>query len=571
MPWVPAAGTVGWIAGSLGLVGLVVVVFGARGRSPVRLALLVVFSVMAVGGALLLRPGDVTQPWGLRLALLAAAGGCVIAALMARRDTQLARDTENARAAATANKRELDALEAVKKSLEDQLVSTRKRINQLLEKTPDAPEPDPERIERLKERVRLLQAREEKLRQIVDHARDGVVMLENETLRLARITPSVARLTGHAPDALVEKTLLDLIEKGPAEPGRADLQRVAHERRPLAAKLVRADGTRLPVEISVHPVGDGDDVQLMALLRDDSVPARLRRQLDELREELAERERSLTRIEAERAADAGRVMELERELGLLRDAKDQAVEAVAHDLRVPLTSVRSFSEILLRHADAEPQVQREFLDIIRKESERLTRMIDELLDVRRIRRGEEPLHPDDLDLRDVLRASLDGLSGLATERGVRFEGVWDREERLVRGERDRLQRMLVNLLSNAVEFSASGSSVEILLREGKRPGTTLLGIRDHGVRVTAIAGDEDEPHDDDIVFERFHAASGGPDQVPGSGVGMSICREIAAAHGARMWPESRGAAGTTLWVEFPPPGELVAQAAAPALDAASSA
>ena len=57
------------------------------------------------------------------------------------------------------------------------------------------------------------------------------------------------------------------------------------------------------------------------------------------------------------------------------------------------------------------------------------------------------------------------------------------------------------------------------------------------------------------MFERFHRASTGPDQAPGSGLGLSICREIAEAHGATVWPESRAAAGTTLWVDFPPPDD----------------
>jgi signal transduction histidine kinase len=214
---------------------------------------------------------------------------------------------------------------------------------------------------------------------------------------------------------------------------------------------------------------------------------------------------------------------------------------------VPLTSIRSFSEILLRHEDAEPQVQREFLDIIRKESERLTGMIDELLDVRRIGAGADELVHEDLDLRDVLGETIPALEGLAQERGVQFEGVWDRDARIVRGDRERLHRMLVNLLSNAVNFSAEGGSVEVLLRDGRQPRATLLGIRDHG------PGISEEDHE--IVFERFHRASAGPDQAPGTGLGLSICREIAAAHGASLWPESRGG-GTTLWVEFPPPDEM---------------
>ena len=546
---VPEPGTIGWVAGGLGLVGLFTVVVGVRRRrSAMAMTLMAAFVLLFVGGALLARPSEATRPWGLAIVGAGAVTACIAAMSMARRDGALSLAADSAVAAAASNKRELDALLAVKGGLEEQLASARKRLSDMLEKAEHEGPVEPVRIRRYRERIGILKASEEKLRQVIDVGRDGIVMLENETLRMARFTPSVARMTGHGPEVLVDMTILEVLEHGVAEPGRADLQRIAHERRPLAAKIVRADGTRLPIEISVVPVGEGDEAQLMALLRDVSEQAALRQQVDALRGEVADRERRLDGSSEERARDAQRVRDLEAQLAALRSAKAQAVEAVAHDLRVPLTSVRSFSEILLRHEDADPKVQREFLDIIRKESERLTGMIDELLDVRRIGAGADELRHDDLDLRDVLGETIAALQGLAQERGVTFQGVWDREARIVRGDRERLRRMVENLLSNAVQFNSEGGAVEILLRGGRKSGGTLLGIRDHGPGIPE--------EDQEIVFERFHRASAGPGLAPGCGLGLSICREIAAAHGAVLWPESRGTGGSTLWVEFPPPDEM---------------
>lgn len=548
MSWPPSPEAIAWIAGALGVAGIAAAVAGLRGRrSPMAFALLAAFVVLLASAGLLVRSSETAHAWGFGFLAVGATGACVGAAVMVARFTRLSDEAERAQSAAGSARRELDTLEAAKSGLEEQLQSARGRIKELLERVESDEVVEPQRIERYRERISRLHANEEKLRQVIDTSRDGIAMLAQETLRMTQFTPSLVRLTGHDPDALVEMSLVDVLEKGPAEPGIPDLLRIAQERRPLAAKLVCADGTRVAVEITVTPVGEAEDAQLVAVVRDVSESAVLRHDLDALRSDVAEREQRLDDVERSRGEDAGRLLRLEDELHALRTAKDQAVEAVAHDLRVPLTSVRSFAEILLRHEDADPHVQREFLEIIRRESERLTAMIDELLDVRRIGAGADPLVRDDVDLRDVLGETTSALQGLAKERGVTIEGVWQREARIVSGDRDRLRRMLENLLSNAVRFSSEGGSVEILLREGRQPDSTLLGIRDHG------PGIAEEDHE--IVFERFHRASAGPDLAPGSGLGLSICREIAAAHGASIWPESRVAGGTTLWVEFPAPDD----------------
>jgi PAS domain S-box-containing protein len=548
---------VGWVSVGLGLGGLLVVVLGARSRSPTAVALMMAFGVLAIGGGLVSRNSEATGAWGAVLIATGAALCCVLAASMARRDRRLALQAEEAGDEAAATRREMEALEVQRDDLEEQLQAAHRRTQELIEKAEEDAPVAPARIERYRAHVAALQATEERLRRIIAAARDGIVMLEHETLRLGEFTPSLSDLTGFAPDELVERCLLDLLEQGPGQPGRDDLHRVALERRPLRANLVRADGTRVPVEITLQPVGAEETPALMALIRDVSESARAHQQLEEAREELAERERQLDDVRGARSSEVSRIDELERSLADLRTSEERTVEAVAHDLRVPLTSVRSFSEILLRHEDADPQVQREFLEIIRKESERLTRMIDEYLDVRRIGAGATKMSRVEVALGDLVRDTAASLEGLARERGVTIEGVWDRASHVVTGDRDRLQRMLVTLLGNALQQSSDGGSVEVVLRAGRRDGATLLGIRDHGPSesVPDDGGDEDAG----IVFERYHAASAGPDHAPGTGVGLAVCREIAAAHGARMWPDGREGGGRTTWIEFPPPGDAAGE------------
>ncbi len=199
--------------------------------------------------------------------------------------------------------------------------------------------------------------------------------------------------------------------------------------------------------------------------------------------------------------------------------KDEFVATVSHELRTPLTSIRAFSEILLANPDMESAQREEFLGIIVKESERLTRLVEEVLDLAKIESGRMEWRHEVIDLRGLIKDSLAAVSQLLNERGISLVQTLPDEPALVDVDGDRVVQLLVNLLSNATKFCDSeAGSVQVRLScvdEWYR-----IEVEDNGA---GIPLDEVER-----IFEKFHQANrANAGESLGTGLGLPISRHIA--------------------------------------------
>jgi signal transduction histidine kinase len=337
---------------------------------------------------------------------------------------------------------------------------------------------------------------------------------------------------------------------GRAGPGKADLQRCAREKRTLAVTLLRKEGQEVPVELTISVAGEGDDAQLLVCLRDVSDRSTVEHDQRALEQQLKDRLRILEAAQAETEEQVRKLEQANRRLAEISDRKDHYVSSVSHELRTPLTSIRSFAEILLKHGDTEPGTRREFVEIIHKESERLTRLVNNVLDLARIEAGATKLLLSEFDARVVAADAVASMQGTAAERGVRVTAVLGDDTRPIRADRDRVQQVLMNLVSNAIKFSASGSAVELRVEPGELPGRVRFAVADHGKGIPA--------EDLDRVFDRFHRVDDEPGTA-GTGLGLAICREIADLHGGRVWVESVAGEGSTFRIELPGVEEMRAR------------
>jgi len=268
-----------------------------------------------------------------------------------------------------------------------------------------------------------------------------------------------------------------------------------------------------------------------------------------LREELEERVR-------ERTAKIEREYE---ELKALDSLKDAFLSSVSHELRTPLTSIRSSAEILLEYSDEDVETQREFLSVIRRESERLGRLVDNLLDLSKIRAGKMEWRFENVGVGSVVRRALESVKGLVAAKQIEVETRIEPGLPPCRADRERIQQVLTNLLGNAVKYSQQGGKVRIEAEflEGRRSGDRSdfvhLSVQDFGPGIA--------PEDLPLIFERYRmgAASGAGDRPKGTGLGLSICKEIVSAHGGDIWVESVLGQGSTFHVSLPagPIGEQV--------------
>ncbi len=236
--------------------------------------------------------------------------------------------------------------------------------------------------------------------------------------------------------------------------------------------------------------------------------------------------------------------------------KDDFVSTVTHELRTPLTSIRAFSEILSDNPELDGEQRAKFLGIIIKESERLTRLINQVLDLARIESGNAEWQSAEIDMKEVIEDSSTAVSQLFKDRAVALELDALPEVPLIIADRDRLMQVMLNLLSNAAKFcERPDGHVKVGL---SRHGDSLrVDVADNGIGISAA--------DQKMIFEKFRQAGDTLTQKPqGSGLGLAISREIIQHFGGRLWVTSSRGAGSVFSFTIPvKPGSGFHAAAVP--------
>lgn len=225
--------------------------------------------------------------------------------------------------------------------------------------------------------------------------------------------------------------------------------------------------------------------------------------------------------------------------------KDEFISTVSHELRTPLTSIRGalglLSAGLLGNVDPKAQ---NLLRIASSNTERLIRLINDILDLERMESGRAPLKLRRCSMYDLAHEAVDTMSTMADAAGIQIELTSNalRDSIYFDADSDRILQVLTNLLSNAVKFSPVGSTVNVQIDSS--PNSLLLRVVDHG---RGIPADKLE-----AVFDRFQQVeSSDSSKKGGTGLGLAICRSIIQQHGGAIWAQANsGGPGTTLWVQL---------------------
>ena len=236
--------------------------------------------------------------------------------------------------------------------------------------------------------------------------------------------------------------------------------------------------------------------------------------------------------------------EANERLRQLDQLKDDFLATVSHELRTPLTSIRSFSEILLDTPDLAPEERAEFLQIIVRESERLTRLINDFLDLSKIESGKMEWQIEACELQAIVAEAGQATHGLFADRRVQLIQDLAAGSAAVLCDKDRMVQVMINLLSNACKFVPEGQGqVRIELRtqgEGY-----LIRVEDNGPGVP-------QPYRE-AIFEKFRQVSGSllKDKPKGTGLGLAICRQIVEHFGGRIWAEDASLGGAAICFTLP--------------------
>lgn len=307
----------------------------------------------------------------------------------------------------------------------------------------------------------------------------------------------------------------------------ADGELVQFVERRLAG-AIGAASARVMVASTIKGEGVGIE-EIMQILDETSQVLQYSRQLEQ-------KSRALEKATAELKAANERLTELDR-------LKDDFLSTVTHELRTPLTSIRSFSEILHDSPDLDIAERQHFLTIIIRESERLTRLINQVLDLTKIETGRMKWQMTQVDLGEVIQQSVTSLRGLFEERQIAIDLTLPQRIPPIRADRDQLIQLVINLLSNAQKFSPAETG-RVSIGLAAADGTIAVRVADNG---PGIPKNEQEK-----IFEKFHQVRTGRTGNPmGSGLGLAICRGIVEHLGGRIWVESEPGHGATFIFTVP--------------------
>jgi signal transduction histidine kinase len=223
--------------------------------------------------------------------------------------------------------------------------------------------------------------------------------------------------------------------------------------------------------------------------------------------------------------------------------KDEFVALISHDLRTPLTSIMGYVELALDE-DVEPELdeeRRSYLKVVARSSERLLRLVDDLLFVARLQAGRLVLSPVELDLCGVAGQAVEESRPRAESKELALSFLGSTPV-VVEADKGRIFQLLDNLISNAIKFTPEGGRIDV--RVVPALDGAVLEVNDTGIGLG--------PGEAELVFDRFfRSASADAQQVPGTGLGLFIARAITEAHGGKITASSRKGEGTSFRIELP--------------------
>jgi signal transduction histidine kinase len=236
------------------------------------------------------------------------------------------------------------------------------------------------------------------------------------------------------------------------------------------------------------------------------------------------------------------VRDLNRQLTLARQKTD-FVSNVSHELKTPLTSIRMFAELLAEGRINEPAKQRNYLGIITAEAARLTRLINNVLDFARLERGEKKYNFADCDFAALARETAETFRPHLEAAGFKFDVSLPDSPLPVKADRDAVAQVMVNLLSNAEKYSNGTKEVRLELAQNGSPSAELR-VLDRGPGVPRECEEK--------IFEQFFRVNDSlTNAVPGTGLGLTLARQIARAHGGEVSYSAREDGGSCFTFHLP--------------------
>lgn len=233
------------------------------------------------------------------------------------------------------------------------------------------------------------------------------------------------------------------------------------------------------------------------------------------------------------------LQETNRKLQEIDKMKSDFISVVSHELRTPLTTIKAFVGLILMKPEMHSQQRAKLASTINLEADRLTRLIEDLLDLARIEADSMKWRFEELSIEDVIMQSLEYMRPLLENKRLHLTTKFNSPVPVLLGDRDRLAQVVTNIISNAIKFTPAGGSIHLAVHAESAPAAQIVvEISDTGLGIPA--------QDLERIFEKFQRSG---DQltntIEGSGLGLAIARQIVEYHGGRIWATSIHGKGST--------------------------
>jgi PAS domain S-box-containing protein len=359
-------------------------------------------------------------------------------------------------------------------------------------------------------------------RAIFERSPIGIARIGNGG-ELLEANPSLLQMLAHDADemrATAWPELLRAYDQAAARQHRTPFLAGTGEGGPLQVRAATGNGDWLWLQLTATTIPDasGAPEHVLVMIEDVTV---VRETSDRLAEAL----------EAQQEANAN--------LAKLDQTKSEFLSIVSHEFRTALTGIQGFSE-LIRDGGLEPDEVRAYGGYIFNDADRVNRLIGDMLDLDRMESGRMTMRAGDVDINDIIMEAISRAAPSAVT--VEFKSDLDPRLPIVAGDRDRLIQVLSNLVNNAVKYSPEGGTVTLATRVDGR--FALISVTDTGIGIPQ----EEIGH----VFERFRRVrSGAAQSIPGTGLGLTIVKQIVEMHGGKIWVESAVGHGSSFHFTIP--------------------
>ena len=221
------------------------------------------------------------------------------------------------------------------------------------------------------------------------------------------------------------------------------------------------------------------------------------------------------------------------------ELKSTLLDALAHEFKTPLTSIKAASTAMLSSSMLEPEQQRELISVVDEEADRLSVLVTEAIQMARIEAGRVHLERESCPLQELVESALDKLRPMVQERSIDVRLAPDLPPVWV--DRELIEIALRQLIDNALKYSPRDTPVSVAAESSD--GRVIVSVADHGPGIP----EEEQSR----IFEKFYRAEASRHQIPGAGLGLVIAREIIQVHGGEIWVESKPGEGSSFRFSLP--------------------